>query len=133
MAQADRQLRAGKRTKERAMVDHSAHAMPKPGMGNERALKIAAWLTGIYFLVELGIGVYSGSIAVISDAFHTFSAVGGVVLAFVAARIAQRPATLDRTFGHYRAEILGALLTGGFLAAMAILVLALGAMRLRHP
>jgi len=54
------------------MVDPSTHVMPKPGMGNERALKISAWLTGIYFLVELGIGVYSGSIAVISDAFHTF-------------------------------------------------------------
>jgi cobalt-zinc-cadmium efflux system protein len=115
------------------MVDHSAHAMPKPGMGNERALKISAWLTGIYFLIELGIGLYSGSIAVISDAFHTFSAVGGVVLAFVAARIARRPADLDRTFGHYRAEIIGALLNGVFLAGMAVLVLVMGAMRLRHP
>jgi cobalt-zinc-cadmium efflux system protein len=115
------------------MVDHSAHAMPKPGKGNERALKISAWLTGIYFLIELGIGLYSGSIAVISDAFHTFSAVGGVVLAFVAARIARRPADLDRTFGHYRAEIIGALLNGVFLAGMAVLVLAMGAMRLRHP
>ena len=115
------------------MVDHSAHAMPKPGMGNERALKISAWLTGIYFLIELGIGLYSGSIAVISDAFHTFSAVGGVVLAFVAARIARRPADLDRTFGHYRAEIIGALLNGAFLAGMAVLVLVMGAMRLRHP
>ena len=54
------------------MVDHSAHAMPKPEAGNERALKISAWLTGIYFLIELAIGLYSGSIAVISDAFHTF-------------------------------------------------------------
>jgi len=115
------------------MVDHSAHAMPKPGAGNERALKISAWLTGIYFLIELGIGIYSGSIAVISDAFHTFSAVGGVVLAFVAARTARRPADLDRTFGHYRAEIIGALLNGVFLAAMAVLVLVMGAMRLRHP
>ncbi len=115
------------------MVDHSAHAMPKPGVGNERALKISAWLTGIYFLIELGIGLYSGSIAVISDAFHTFSAVGGVVLAFVAARIARRPADLDRTFGHYRAEIIGALLNGAFLAAMAVLVLVMGAMRLKHP
>lgn len=115
------------------MVDQSAHAMPMPGMGNERALKISAWLTGIYFLIELGIGLYSGSIAVISDAFHTFSAVGGVVLAFVAARIARRPANLDRTFGNYRAEIIGALLNGVFLAGMAILVLVMGAMRLRHP
>jgi cobalt-zinc-cadmium efflux system protein len=115
------------------MVDHSAHAMPGLGASNDRALKISAWLTGIYFLIELGIGIYSGSIAVISDAFYTFSAVGGVVLAFIAARIARRPADLDRTFGHYRAEIIGALLNGVFLAAMAILVLVMGAMRLRHP
>lgn len=115
------------------MVDQSAHAMPKPGAVNERALKISAWLTGIYFLIELGLGLYSGSIAVISDAFHTFSAVGGVVLAFIAARIARRPADIDRTFGHYRAEIIGALLNGVFLAGMAILVLVMGAMRLQHP
>lgn len=115
------------------MVDHSGHAMPRPGGGNDQALKISAWLTGVYFLIELGIGLYSGSIAVISDAFHTFSAVGGVVLAFVAARMAQRPADLDRTFGNYRAEIIGALLNGVFLAGMAVLVMVMGAMRLRHP
>jgi cobalt-zinc-cadmium efflux system protein len=115
------------------MVDHSAHAMPKPAAGNERALRISAWLTGIYFLIELGIGLYSGSIAVISDAFHTFSAVGGVLLAFIAARIARRPADLKRTFGHSRAEIIDALLNGVFLAGMAILVLVMGAMRLGHP
>ena len=100
---------------------------------NARALKISAWLTGVYFVVELGIGVYTGSIAVISDAFHTFSAVGGVVLAIIAARIALRPADRQRTFGSSRAEIVGALLNGGFLAAMALLVLGMGAMRLRNP
>ncbi len=115
------------------MTDHSGHAMPRPSGGDDRALKISAWLTGVYFLIELGIGLYSGSIAVISDAFHTFSAVGGVVLAFVAARIARRPADLDRSFGNYRAEIIGALLNGAFLAIMAVLVLVMGAMRLRHP
>jgi cobalt-zinc-cadmium efflux system protein len=50
------------------MVDHSGHAMPRPVGGSDQALKISAWLTGIYFLIELGIGFYSGSIAVISDA-----------------------------------------------------------------
>ena len=32
---------------------------------------ISAWLTGIYFVIELAIGLWAGSIAVISDAFHT--------------------------------------------------------------
>ncbi len=114
------------------MIDHSGHAMVGHG-ANDRALKISGWLTGIYFVIELGIGLYSGSIAVISDAFHTFSAVGGVVLAFAAARIARWPADLSRTFGNFRAEVIGALLNGVFLAGMAILVLVMGAMRLRQP
>ncbi len=114
------------------MSDHAAH-LPERTEANERALKISGWLTGVYFLVELGIGLYTGSVAVTSDAFHTFSAVGGVVLAFVAARIARRPADLNRTFGSFRAEIVGALLNGVFLAGMAVLVLVMGAMRLRSP
>jgi cobalt-zinc-cadmium efflux system protein len=48
---------------------HQGH-MPSSG----RALVISAWLTGVYFVIELGIGLWTGSIAVISDAFHTFSA-----------------------------------------------------------
>ncbi|MES0404284.1 MAG: cation transporter, partial [Hyphomicrobium sp.] len=79
-----------------------------------RALQISAWLTGVYFIIELAIGLYTGSVAVISDAFHTFSAVGGIVLAIAARRIARRPADRIRTFGSYRAEIIGALLNGVF-------------------
>lgn len=111
-----------------------AHHMPGPQDGaNKRALTISGWLTGVYFAIELGIGIYTGSIAVISDAFHTFSAVGGVVLAFLAMRIARRPATKRKTFGFWRAEIVGALFNGFFLLGMAALVLVMGYMRLRHP
>ena len=37
---------------------------------NERALRISLWLTGVYFVVELVLGVVSGSVAVLSDALH---------------------------------------------------------------
>lgn len=94
---------------------------------------ISAWLTGIYFVIEMGIGLWTGSIAVISDAFHTFSAVGGVLVAIVAARLARRPADEDRSFGWYRAEIIGALVNGGFLLGMALIVIVMGAMRLAEP
>jgi len=75
--------------------------------GDARALKITSWLTGIYFLVELGIGIWTGSVAVLSDSFHTFSAVGGIVLAIVASRIAARSADKSSSFGMKRAEIIG--------------------------
>lgn len=96
-------------------------------------MAISAWLTGIYFVIEMGIGLWTGSIAVISDAFHTFSAVGGVLVAIIAARLARRPADEDRSFGWYRAEIIGALVNGGFLLGMALIVIVMGGMRLTNP
>ena len=95
--------------------NHAGH-MPSSG----RALSISAWLTGVYFIVELGIGLWTGSVAVISDAFHTFSAVGGVLVAIIAAHIAKRPADEQKSFGWLRAEIIGALVNGAFLLIMAL-------------
>ena len=66
---------------------HGGHMMPPANSENARALIISGWLTGIYFVVELGIGIWTGSISVLSDAFHTFSAVGGVLIALVAGRL----------------------------------------------
>ncbi len=113
------------------MTNHGTTGGHLPSSG--RALMISGWLTGIYFVIELAIGLYTGSIAVISDAFHTFSAVGGVLLAIVAARLARRPADPARTFGWYRAEIIGALVNGAFLLIMAVIVIIMGAMRLNAP
>ena len=107
---------------------HGGH-MPASG----KALVISAWLTGIYFVIELAVGLWTGSIAVLSDAFHTLSAVGGVLVAIIAQRIAQRPADAQQSFGWYRAEIIGALVNGGFLLGMALLVIWMGVMRLGNP
>lgn len=114
------------------MTDNHAD-QPHTKSGSGRALTISAWLTGIYFLIELAVGLWTGSVAVISDAFHTFSAVGGVLIAIVAARIARLPADRARSFGWYRAELLGALTNGAFLLIMALLVIAMGAMKLPDP
>jgi cobalt-zinc-cadmium efflux system protein len=103
--------------------------MPSSGRG----MAISAWLTGVYFIFEMGIGLWTGSIAVISDAFHTFSAVGGVLVAIIAARLARRPADENRSFGWYRAELIGALVNGGFLLGMAVVVIVMAAMRLSDP
>jgi cobalt-zinc-cadmium efflux system protein len=100
---------------------------------SERGLRIASILTGIYFIIEMAIGLYTGSISVISDAFHTFSAVGGVLLALIAGRIAEKPAGPEKTFGYLRAEIIGSLLNGFFLLGMAFIVLWMGYNRLQNP
>ncbi|MCK0166176.1 cation diffusion facilitator family transporter [Jannaschia sp. S6380] len=110
---------------------HRGHGSHIAGSG--RALAISAWLTGVYFLIELAVGLWIGSVAVLSDALHTFSAVGGVLVALVAARIARRPADAAYSFGRKRAEVIGALVNGAFLLGMAVLVIVMGAMRLGQP
>src|SRR3546814_3196081 len=77
--------------------------------------------------------LWTGSVAVMSDAFHTFSAVGGILIALAAQRLGERGASPAQTFGWIRAEILGALFNGLFLVGMAIYVLWMGAMRLMEP
>jgi cobalt-zinc-cadmium efflux system protein len=109
------------------------HAGHVPATQDRRALVISGLLTGVYFLIELAVGLWSGSVAVTSDAFHTFSAVGGVLIALIAQRLSERPASAERTFGWGRAEIIGALFNGLFLTVMALVVFYMGAMRLREP
>lgn len=109
------------------------HAGHVPPGGDTRALVISGVLTGVYFVAELAIGLWTGSVAVTSDAFHTFSAVGGVLIALAASRLGQRPANRFQTFGYLRAEIIGALFNGLFLVIMAGVVLWMGWMRLRMP
>lgn len=113
-------------------MTQAGHAGHVP-VADRRALVISGWLTGLYFIAELAIGIWTGSIAVISDAFHTFSAVGGVLIALVAMRLASRKASPARTFGYIRSEIIGALFNGLFLVGMALLVFWMGAMRLMEP
>ena len=111
-------------------TDNENHGEFHGMKADAKVLKITGWLTGIYFVVELILGFYSGSVAVISDAFHTFSAVGGILIAIIANRISARAADKHATFGYKRAEIIGALLNGLFLLLMAFYVLYMGFMRL---
>lgn len=111
-------------------MSHTGHS---PSTGDTRALVISGVLTGVYFVIELIVGLWTGSVAVLSDAFHTFSAVGGVLIALVAQQLSRRSATSRATFGWARAEIIGALFNGLFLAIMAVFVLWMGATRLSEP
>ncbi|MEX0749610.1 MAG: cation transporter, partial [Dehalococcoidia bacterium] len=95
-------------------MGHGGHGGNVSAGGDRRALVLAGILTGVYFGVELGLGLWTGSVAVTSDAFHTFSAVGGVLIALVAQRLGERPASEQHTFGWFRAEIIGALFNGVF-------------------
>ena len=60
-------------------------------------------------VAEVVAGVISGSLALIADAGHTLTDAAAIAMALVAMWIAQRPPSVERTFGYHRTEILAAL------------------------
>ncbi|MBC2932273.1 cation diffusion facilitator family transporter [Nocardioides sp. zg-1228] len=75
-------------------------------------LAVAFGLVAAFFVVELVVGLVSGSLALISDAGHMAADVVALGAALVATRIATRPDdTGRRTYGSYRAEVFASGLT----------------------
>ncbi len=78
-------------------------------------------------------GIFSGSLALLSDAMHNFSDVLSLIIAFGANRLANRPSTKAKTFGYKRAEILAALFNASMLVGIAIFLIIEAVNRLFHP
>lgn len=102
------------------MHDHS-HGDPVR-QGHSRRLTVVLCLSGTYMVAEAVGGMVTGSLALLADAGHLLSDVASLALGLFAVRVAQRPATSRRTYGHTRVEILAALTQGVALVAVALVI-----------
>jgi len=98
-----------------------------------RYLGIALGITISFFIVELVGGLLTNSLALLTDAWHMLNHILALVFALVAAWLALRPVTLNKTYGYYRAEILAAFLNGIFLWAVAVFILYQAILRIQQP
>lgn len=90
---------------------------------NRRSLWIVFGLTFTFFLVEVIGGVLTNSLALLADAAHMLTDVGGLGLALFAAWMSSKPASPQRTYGYYRVEILAALANAVVLFLMSFFIL----------
>jgi cobalt-zinc-cadmium efflux system protein len=99
---------------------HHGHGHGHHGHGPAptRALGVALALNAGFLVLEAGVGWWTGSLALLSDAGHMVSDVGALALALFAARAARREPTDAFTFGLERAPVLGALLNAVSLVAI---------------
>lgn len=86
-----------------------------------------------FAVVEVVAGLAAASLALIADAVHMASDAGSLALALGAAWLARRPATLSRSFGFGRAEILAALANGAALVALGVWIFVEASRRLAQP
>lgn len=90
-----------------------------PSVGHRRRLGLVLGLTSAYLAVEVAGAFITGSLALLADAGHMLTDVGGLALALFAIWFGQRPATPEKTYGYYRTEILAALANAAALFLIA--------------
>jgi len=115
------------------MTAHHPHAHEHPRRSGQRAFAIALVVTLAYAFVELWGGLWSGSLALVSDSGHMFSDVLALALAALAAWLAGRPVGYRHSYGWARAEVLGALLNGLLMLAVVIWLVVEAVQRLLEP
>ena len=89
---------------------------------NRRDLILTLVITASYCLVEFAGGIFTNSLALLSDAGHMLSDVAALGLSLFAIRLAQLPPTANKTFGYHRVEILAALVNALLLWVIVALI-----------
>jgi cobalt-zinc-cadmium efflux system protein len=94
----------------------------------------------ISILLNIGIttaqiigGFASGSLSLLSDALHNFSDVLSLIVSYIASKLSKQKASINRTFGYKRAEILAAFINASTLIIVAILLIIEAINRFNNP
>jgi cobalt-zinc-cadmium efflux system protein len=98
-----------------------------------RALRLALVANAAFLVVEVIGGLATHSLALLADAAHMASDVAALVIALVAQRLIERPATGTHSYGFQRAEVLAAQANGIGLVAIAAWIVVTAVQRLGSP
>lgn len=104
-----------------------------PAGRNKGRLAVVLGLTTVYLVAEVVGGLMTGSLALLADAGHMMTDVAGIAMALFAIWFGGRPATPERTYGYYRAEILAALANAVVLFAISFYILYEAYLRFLDP
>ena len=115
-------------TMQNSKTNHSHHHENPSGR-----LLISILLNGLITLVEIVGGVFSNSLALISDAIHNLSDTLALILAWLANNVSGRKPNARRTFGYKRFEILSAFINASVLTAISIYLVYEAILRFIHP
>ena len=98
-----------------------------------RNLLISILLNILITVSQIIGGLVSGSLALLSDALHNFSDVLSLVISYIANLLAKKDASINRTFGYKRAEILAAFINASTLIVVAVLLIIEAIKRFINP
>lgn len=87
--------------------------------GGKKAVKVAIIANCFLTILNIAVGIVSGSYALVSEGAHTLSDVTTSIIAYLGFRIGQKPADKEHPIGHGRAEAISGLVIVVFLAIVS--------------
>ena len=112
------------------MNQHTHHSHDHSG---GRALRRALLLTLSFAAVEVVVGWWGGSLALMADAGHMLTDSTALGLAALAAWISARPADRHHSWGHGRAEIIAAIINSTAMLVLVAVIVYNAIDRFRNP
>ncbi|MEN6392353.1 MAG: cation diffusion facilitator family transporter [Anaerolineaceae bacterium] len=106
---------------------------PHINEGIEKRFIYSLLLTLIILIAEIVGGLWTGSLALLSDAAHVFMDVFALGLSYIALRLSALPPDDRHTYGYHRLEVLAALINGITLGVIAIGIFSEAWQRWRNP
>lgn len=88
----------------------------------QHKFKIFISLSLFALLIEIAGGIFTNSLALLSDAGHVLIDLLALLLAYFSIQFSKRIATKHFTFGYYRAEILAAVINGAALIFVTLYI-----------
>jgi cobalt-zinc-cadmium efflux system protein len=85
-------------------------------------LKQAIVINTLFTIFEFTIGIFSGSLSLISDAANNLTDTMSLLISLFARKLAERKPTTKKTYGYGRATILAALLNGSILLTLSFYI-----------
>ncbi|MCH7523533.1 MAG: cation transporter [Bacteroidetes bacterium] len=98
-----------------------------------RPLVISIFLNILITVAQVIGGLLSGSLALLSDALHNFTDVLSLIVSYIANVLSQKKASINRTFGYKRAEILAAFINASTLIIIAVILIIEAIKRFQNP
>lgn len=98
-----------------------------------RKLLFTIFLNIIITVAQVIGGFISGSLSLLSDALHNLSDVVSLIISYIASKLSRKSASLQKTFGYKRAEILAAFVNAATLVIVAVFLIVEAVERFRNP
>ncbi len=105
----------------------------RPKHNARRRLILAIWLNVGMLIAEVIGGIWTNSLALLSDAGHMFTHIFALMVSLVAINLAMRAHSDEMTYGYHRAEPIAAMVNGVSILIIVVIIAVEAVKKLIYP